>query len=107
MPPTIRIAAPAPACVAAPAGAIGREAEAAEAQRNARASVNEPPPIARAFSSTKTATPRRAHETEIRTQACEAERRQAVCSRSQRPTFQRLIKLSRAIRGSERTRAAA
>src|SRR5204862_243926 len=29
MPPTIRIAAPAPACVAAPAGAIGSEAEAA------------------------------------------------------------------------------
>ena len=39
----IRIAAPAPACVAAPAGAIGRAAEAAEAQRKARASGNDAP----------------------------------------------------------------
>ena len=50
----IRIAAPAPACVAAPAGAIGRAAEAAEAQRKARASGNDAP-TERAFSRTKTA----------------------------------------------------
>src|SRR6266480_3224077 len=85
MPPTIKIAAPAPAWVAAPAGAIGSDAEAADAQRKASASVNEPP-TASAFRSTNTATPRSAHETEMRTQAWDAERRQAVCSRSQRPT---------------------
>ena len=38
-PPSTRIAAPAPAWVAAPAGAIGRAAEAAEATRNASAST--------------------------------------------------------------------
>src|SRR5437879_5456492 len=106
MPLTIRIAAPAPAWVAAPAGAIGKAAEAADAQRNASARVNEPP-IASAFRRTKTARPRRAQETEIRNQACEAERLQAVCSCSQRPTFQRLTTFSRAIRGRESTRAAA
>src|SRR3954452_24239793 len=88
MPPTIRIAAPAPACVAAPAGAIGSEAEAAEAHRKARASVNEPP-TASAFRSTKTATARSAHETEIRSQACDAGSLNAVRSRGQRPTLQR------------------
>src|SRR5690349_10180950 len=106
MPPTIRIAAPAPACVAAPAGAIGSEPEAADAQRKARASVNEPP-TARAFRSTKTATARSAQETEIKSQACDAERGQAVCSRSQRPTFQRPTQLRRAMRGRQSTSAAA
>ena len=76
-PPRIRIAAPAPACVAAPAGAIGSAAEAAEAQRNASASGNEAP-TERALSRTKTASPRSAHEMEIRNHACEAERGQAV-----------------------------
>src|SRR5204863_3871372 len=85
IPPTIRIAAPAPACVAAPAGAIGRAAEAADAQRKASASVNDEPTDS-ALRRTKTATPRSAHETEIKNQACEAERAQAVCSFSQRPT---------------------
>src|SRR6185437_12973100 len=96
-----RIAAPAPACVAAPAGAIGSAAEAAEAQRNASASGNEAP-TERALSRTKTATPRSAHEIEIRNQACDAERLQAVWSFSHRPTFQRLTKSILAIRGSDR-----
>ena len=102
----IRIAAPAPACVAAPAGAIGRAAEAAEAQRKARASGNDAP-TERAFSSTKTARPRSAQEIEIRNQACEAERRQAVCSCTQRPTFQRPMNDRPAMRGRKRTRSAA
>ena len=102
----IRIAAPAPACVAAPAGAIGRAAEAAEAQRKARASGNDAP-TERAFSRTKTASPRSAQEIEIRNQACEAERRQAVCSCTQRPTFQRPMNDRPAMRGRKRTRSAA
>src|SRR4029453_17213820 len=68
MPLTMRIAAPAPACVAAPAGAIGSAAEAAEAQRNASARVIELPTES-AFRRTKTASPRRAHETEMRNHA--------------------------------------
>ena len=76
-PPMMRIAAPAPACVAAPAGAIGKAAEAAEAQRKASASGNDAPTDS-ALSRTKTASPRSAQEIEIRNQACEAERGQAV-----------------------------
>src|SRR5919109_1048630 len=105
-PLTIRIAAPAPACVAAPAGAIGSAADAADAQRKASASGNEPP-IASALSRTNTATARSAHDTEMKNHACEDERAQAVCSCSQRPTFQRVMKPIRAIRGSEKTSAAA
>src|ERR671936_2317121 len=63
-PLTIRIAAPAPACVAAPAGAIGNAADAADAQRNAKASGNDAP-TASACSRTKTASARSDHETEI------------------------------------------
>src|SRR5712691_5155859 len=73
----VTIAAFAPACVAAPAGAIGNAAEAAEAQRKASASGNEAP-TERALNSTKTASPRSAHEMEIRNQACEADLGQAV-----------------------------
>ena len=72
-----RIAAPAAAWVAAPAGAIGNAAEAAEAQRNAMASGNEAP-TERAFSRTNTASPRSPQEIEIRNQASDAERGQAV-----------------------------
>src|SRR5207253_6241828 len=105
-PPMIRMAAPAPACVAAPAGAMGRAAEAADAQRKASASVNEAPTES-ALSRTKTARPRSAQETEIRNQACEAERAQAVWSFNQRPTFQRLTNESCAMRGRKRTSSAA
>src|SRR2546429_9824292 len=105
-PPTIRIAAPAPACLAAPAGAIGRAAGAADAQRKASASVNDEPTDS-ALKRTKTATPRSAHETEIKNQGCEAERAQAVCSFSQRPTFHRVTNERRAMRGRNRTRSAA
>src|SRR6266446_7939118 len=97
-PPMMRIAAPAPACVAAPAGAIGSAAEAAEAHRNARASGKDAPTES-ALNRTKTARPRSAQEMEIRNQACEAERGQAVWSLSQRPTFQRLTKCIWAILG--------
>src|SRR5207244_11553699 len=98
--------APAPACVAAPAGAMGRAAEAADAQRKASASVNEAPTES-ALSRTKTARPRSAQETEIRNQACEAERAHAVWSFSQRPTFQRATKDRRAICGRNSTSSAA
>ena len=81
----MRIAAPAPACVAAPAGAIGSAAEAADAQRNASASAKEPCSES-AFSSRKTAVPRRHHETETKSQAAHASFVQCVCAASQRPT---------------------
>src|SRR5438093_3012973 len=66
-----RIAAPAPACVAAPAGAIGRAADAAEATRKASARTKDPG-IDSALSSRKTARPRRLHETEMKSQAAHA-----------------------------------
>src|SRR5919198_5864452 len=69
-PLTIRSAAPAPACVAAPAGAIGNAADAAEAQRNASASGNDAP-TDNACNRTKTARPRNAHDTEIKSHACD------------------------------------
>src|SRR4051794_4261316 len=106
MPLTMRIAAPAPACVAAPAGAIGSEADAAEAHRNASASGIELPTES-ALSRTNTATARSAQETEIRNQASDAERRHAACSRSQRPTLKRVTKARLAILGRKRTSPAA
>src|SRR5579862_185355 len=60
----MRIAEPAPACVAAPAGAIGSAADAADAQRNASASGNVPC-IDSASKRRNTAVPRSAHEIEI------------------------------------------
>src|SRR5437870_8978437 len=73
-----RIAVPAPAWVAAPAGAIGRAADAAQATRKASASTNEPG-IDSALRRRKTATPRRLHETEISSQAAQASFVQWVC----------------------------
>src|SRR5438445_594965 len=74
-----RIAVPAPAWVAAPAGAIGRAADAAQATRKASASTNEPG-IDSALRRRKTATPRRLHETEMSSQAAQASFVQWVCS---------------------------
>src|SRR5438093_13401568 len=89
-PLTIRIAAPAPACVAAPAGAIGSAADAAEAQRNAIATDIEAPfPIERACRRTNSAMPRRSHETVTSAQAFEASRGQAQWSCTQRATLKR------------------
>src|SRR2546430_3563174 len=101
-----RIAAPAPACVAAPAGAIGSAAEAAEATRNASASTNDPG-IERALRSRKTATARRLHEAEISNQAAHASWVQCVCSATQRPKRQRVTHGRRAIRGRKATMPAA
>src|SRR5207244_6292890 len=64
-------------------------------------------PTESALSRTKTARPRSAQETEIRNQACEAERAHAVWSFSQRPTFQRATKDRRAICGRNSTSSAA
>src|SRR3954454_11242784 len=91
MPLAMRIAAPAPACVAAPAGAIGRGAEAADPQRNARASGNELW-SERAFSSRKTAVPRSAQETETRIQAAHASFVQCVCEEIHRPRRKRFTR---------------
>src|SRR5262249_52415161 len=77
-PLTIRIAAPAPACVAAPTGAIGNAADAADAHRNASASGKDAPTDS-ACSKTKSASPRNAHDTEINIQACQALRRHVQC----------------------------
>src|SRR5690242_18576479 len=79
-----RIAAPAPAWVAAPAGAIGRAAEAADATRNASASTNDPG-IESALRRRKTATPRRLHDAEMSSHAAHASLVQWVCSPSHRP----------------------
>src|SRR4029079_12180955 len=105
-PPSARIAAPAPACVAAPAGAIGRAADAAEATRNASASTYEPG-IDRALRRRKTAKPRRLHETETKSQAAHASFVQCVCSASQRPRRRRVTNGRRAIGGRKATTAAA
>src|SRR4029077_20465218 len=92
--------------VAAPAGAIGRAADAAEATRNASASTNEPG-IDRALSRRKTATPRRLHETEMKSQAAHASFVQCVCWASQRPNRRRVTNGRGAIRGRKATTAAA
>src|SRR5205823_151114 len=93
-------------CVAAPAGAIGSAAEAAEATRNASASTNDPG-IERALRSRKTATARRLHEAEISNQAAHASLVQCVCSATQRPKRQRVTHGRRAIRGRKATMPAA
>ena len=80
--------APAPACIAAPAGPIGTAAEAAEAQRKPSASGNDPL-RASAFKRRKTAVPRSAHETEIRPSAAADSLRFCVCWPSQRPRRKR------------------
>src|SRR5437016_8785644 len=103
---TMRIAAPAPACVAAPTGAIGSAADAADAQRNARASGNDAP-TASACNRTKTASARSAQETLISIQACQALRRQAQWSCSQRPSLNRATQPTRERRGKKKTSRAA
>ena len=105
-PLAIRIAAPAPACVAAPAGAIGSAADAAEAQRKASASGNELV-IESAFRSRNTAVPRSAHETETSTQAAHASRVQCVCPPSQRPRRNRVTCRQPVARGSSAITTAA
>src|SRR5512143_3656995 len=87
-PPRARIAAPAPAWVAAPAGAIGRAADAAEATTDATASPDAPGSES-ALRRRNRATPRRLHEADTRSQAAQASFVQCVCPASQRPTRNR------------------
>ena len=100
------IAAPAPAWVAAPAGAIGSAAAAADAQRKASASGIEAS-RATASSSTKSAAPRTSQERLTSAQAFDASRGHVECSRSQRASRKRESLLARAIVGSRSTTAAA
>ena len=108
IPLTTRIAAPAPICVAAPAGAIGSAADAAEAQRNTSASeaeAGEPSPSA--CRSTNRATPRNTQEIETNAQAFIASRGQAQCSCTQWARRKRTRRPVRASLGSASTSAAA
>src|SRR6476661_5348898 len=97
MPEAARIAAPAPACIAAPAGAIGRTAEAEAAQTNASAS-GKSFPNPRAASSTKTATVRSVHEIAIAPHAHAASRGEVELAPIQRPSRKRATNRKPAIR---------
>ena len=88
MPDAISAAAPAPICVAAPAGPIGSAAAAAPAQRKSSASGTEKP-TPRPPKSRKQATARTSQQAETSAQACAASPREVVRGPSQRPSRKR------------------
>src|SRR5205814_1873835 len=96
----------APACVAAPAGAIGSAADAAVAHRKSNASVNDQP-TPRAASRTNSATARSDHDAETSNHALVASLGHVECSRSQRTTRKRARRPLRETRGSPITITAA
>ena len=106
MPLAIKIAAPAPAWVAAPAGAIGRAAEAAAATRNAMASGkdSETPREARRKNSP---TARANQEASTRTHDFQASRGEMTRWLTQRAMRKRISQALAATRGSVTTRIAA
>src|SRR5688572_12032770 len=105
-PETTRTGVPAVICVAAPAGPIGKAAEAAPAQMNMMASGKERP-IPNVLSSRRIAIARTTHDARTRPHARVASGHGVARSASQRTTRSRARRPRAEKRGSARTTAAA